>query len=342
MIEFIREAGRGPRGCRDLSFAQAEAAAGEMLDGRATDAQVGALLLSLRVKGETGDEIAGFARALSGRVADGNATTIRPGLVDCAGPHDGRKSFAATIPVSVLCALAGVPTVLHSSPSLPPKDGVGLGEILAGLGLGGAAFGVERAVADLGRHALAFVDAETAVPGLGALRRIRTEIGVRSVWNHAEKLADFCGAEIRIVGVHHATVFGALQRSAELLGNRMALFQGNDGSEDLPTHRKSVIVRLGEGEAVRTEVDPEALGLGAEAGPVLEAEGQVSAIRAVLEGDTEAGAEAFRKQVLLNVAARLWVAGAAPSLTEGALRARELLDSGRAWGHLRAWAGNAV
>src|SRR5260221_11130075 len=122
--KFIKEVGRGKEGARDLTHEEALEAARMMMNGDSSEAQTAALLMAIRVKGEAPLEILAFAEALHER-----ARRITPSfeslplLMDCAGPHDGRKGFAATIPVAVLSAAAGLPTLLHSSPSLPPKLG---------------------------------------------------------------------------------------------------------------------------------------------------------------------------------------------------------------------------
>jgi anthranilate phosphoribosyltransferase len=338
MIEFIKEAGRGPKGSRHLTVPEAEEAARQMLSGMASDAQCGALLLSLRVKGETGDEIAGFTRALRRNALPWSLPAgLSAKLCDCAGPHDGRKSFAATIPVAVICALAGLPTLLHASPSLPPKQGLSLEEILGALGLDLASCGGERAAADLGSQGVAYVNMEAMIPGLAHQRRVRTEIGVRSLWNHAEKLVDLGSAGTLVVGIHHASALEKLARVADVLETRLALFQGNDGSEDLPIHRRSVIQKVGRGPSERVEVDPTALGLDGPAGGPLDLPHQAWSIQAVLSGERGELLEPLRRQVLLNVAARLWVAGTVERLEDGVEAGWELLASGHALTRLLAW-----
>jgi anthranilate phosphoribosyltransferase len=338
VIEFIKEAGRGPKGSRHLSVDEAAEAGRRMLVGKATDAQCGALLLSLRVKGETGDEIAGFTRALR---EDAQPLNLGPDLAkklcDCAGPHDGRKSFAATIPVAVLCAMAGLPTLMHASASLPPKQGLSLEEILQALGLDVALCGAQRAAADLATHGVAYVNMEAMIPGLGRLRRIRTEIGVRSMWNHAEKLVDLGVAGTRIVGIHHASALEKLAKVAQVLDTTLYLFQGNDGSEDLPTHRRGLIQRVGGGDSLRLEVDPAEFNLDAPAGSPLDPFQQSKAIQSVLSGEREEALEGLRRQVLLNVAARLWVSGRVDRMQAGVELAWEQLRSGQGLTRLLSW-----
>ncbi|MCL6549145.1 MAG: hypothetical protein K6T30_09590, partial [Alicyclobacillus sp.] len=113
-VGWLREVARGERGARDLSPEQAREAARLMLAGRVSDSQMGAFLAAERMKGESADELAAFTEVLAetavGRVNMG------PGVLDCAGPHDGRvHSFAATIPAAAILAAAGVPVFLHAS-----------------------------------------------------------------------------------------------------------------------------------------------------------------------------------------------------------------------------------
>jgi anthranilate phosphoribosyltransferase len=335
---FIKEAGRGPKGAKALSVDDACEAAGMMLEGRATDAQSAALLLALRMKGDAAEEIAGFTQALrldalSLELDD----SFRAGLCDCAGPHDGRKSFAATIPVAVLSAMAGLPTLLHASESLPPKLGLSLQEILQALGLNPALSSPATVAAELKQHGLGYVNTEAFVPGLAGLRRLREEIGVRSIFNHAEKLVDYARAGVRVVGVHHASAFEKLTQVSAIEGSRLLLLQGNDGSEDLPVHRRSIVLVADKGEVRRIEIDPETLGLDAGPREAYNLETQAALITRVLSGEEDPAIEPERRLVLLNTAVRLWLSGKEERLESAVERAWDLLASGQGLTKMTRW-----
>ena len=132
MKQWIKAVGTGKVGSRDLTYDEAVAAAHAISRGEVTDAQVGAFLMALRMKGETHDEIMAFVdvfRKYSLPFASYSNS------LNCAGPYDGRNYFPITIPVSLLLASVGFPQVLHGAESLPPKLGTSLKELLSGLGI---------------------------------------------------------------------------------------------------------------------------------------------------------------------------------------------------------------
>ncbi|MCL6636611.1 MAG: anthranilate phosphoribosyltransferase [Alicyclobacillus sp.] len=321
MQTLLREVARGAKGARDLSYAEAYQAAVQILEGRATDAQTGAFLVAERVKGESVPELLAFLHALAAH----NPPPLCPaeGLLDCAGPYDGRsKSFAATVPVSLVLAAAGVPVLLHAPDALPPKSGVSLKSVVRELGL---PLGVRPGAG----ARWAFVDPEEVHPGLRALRRIRQELGVRTLFNTVEKFLNLGGASLLVTGVFHGTaVRKVTELAASLSFQQVMVVQGLDGSEDLPVHRPSLVHVVSGGDVTVHQVDPALLGVQAPGGPVrfTAAEHAAHAL-AILRGEQDA----FRPLVLLNSGVRLWLAGRVASIREGVDWARDLLDSRQAW-----------
>ncbi|MCL6592617.1 MAG: anthranilate phosphoribosyltransferase, partial [Alicyclobacillus sp.] len=315
----------GQKGARDLSFAEAYCAAVDILEGRATDAQTAAFLMAERMKGESVEELLAFIRALTER----NPPPLRPdsGVLDCAGPYDGRsRSFAATIPVAMVLAAAEVPVFLHAPEALPPKNGVSLKAIVRELGL---PVGVTSILG--GRFT--FVDPEELHAPLRALRRIREELGVRTLFNTAEKFLNLAGAKYQITGVFHGTAMDkVVQLLTRLPYGRGMVVQGVDGSEDLPVHRATAVCLVEAGRANRFFIHPEELGLKAEAAPVrLSAAEQAEHTRAILRGEPHP----YRNAVLLNSGVRLWLVERVASVQDGVALARSILDSGQAWSILQ-------
>ncbi|MCL6488988.1 anthranilate phosphoribosyltransferase [Alicyclobacillus mali (ex Roth et al. 2021)] len=321
MRVWLREVGRGAKGARDLSYDEAYAAANEILDGRATDAQIGAFFMAERMKGESVDELHAFVRALSDR--NPPPLLAEKGVLDCAGPYDGRaKSFAATIPSAIVLIACGVPVFLHAPEALPPKHGVSIKSVVQVLGLP-VGRGGQRAGSFL------FVDPEEIHVSLRALRGIREQLGVRTLLNTVEKLLNLSGADYLVTGVFHGT---AMEKVAELAARlpyrRVMVVQGVDGSEDLPIHRASAVSVVEGGRVIRHRVDPEALGLKSAVGSVQLTPAEHAAhAEAILCGKEDP----FRNMVLLNAGARLWLVERAQSMEEGIEIAQDTLDSGRAW-----------
>jgi anthranilate phosphoribosyltransferase len=332
MIPLIKEVGRGKRGARDLSYDDAKRAADMILSGESTPVQTGAFLMAQRVKMESSDEILAFVDALRER-------SIRhpvPGGIDCAGPYDGRsKSFMATIAASFVTAACGVPVTLHGGATLPPKLGITLQEVMQhwGVQLNRQDTLIEAAAAT----GLLFVPSELWCPPLAAIRPLREELGLRTIFNTAEKLIRFSDSPYLAIGVYHGTVFEKMTELLQRLGiGRGLIIQGSEGSEDaMPDRRSRAFLVTPESEAELTVIDPELYDLHT---PVPErawtAVLQAEETERVLKGDTE---PAFFHMVLLNSAIRLWTAEAASSIEEGLERSLTALRQGAAYDVFRRW-----
>lgn len=325
MRRFIKIAGKGKDGARDLSYEEALEAFRMIVSGNASDAQISALLMAIRIKGEAPAEIAALALALS----EASLPLEGPAcFLDCAGPHDGRKCFAATIPASVVCALAGLPILLHASPSLPPKNGESLEDILFASGYQGGRF------EDLG-----YYSAEIQCPPLGRLRGLREELGLRTVLNTAEKMLHVGKAPWILVGVNHKS---ALERLAEVPlpegCETLAIVQGLDGSEDLPLHKVSLALIRQKGQpAKRLEMDAKAWGFSGEPRKDLSAMEQAVLIEAILGGGDSAALRIERELVIYNAAFRLWIFGKASTMNEGIEIATEILRGGKCLARYFSW-----
>ncbi|MCL6632565.1 MAG: anthranilate phosphoribosyltransferase [Alicyclobacillus herbarius] len=358
MQAHLREVARGPKGVRNLDPDAAYEAACAILDGQATDAQTGAFFAALRLKGESVEELAAFVRALRERSAAANADTCSgpvlsrvPGLLDCAGPYDGRAhSFYATVPVACVLAALGTPVFLYASPSLPPKYGVTLLDVWQALGVRlehrspmpgeqpapeqPADPAPERLADQLKQFRVVLAETEPLCPPLARLRPIRQQLGVRTALNTAEKFLNLSQAEFQVVGVFHGTV---VEKAAELAlrlgGPSVLVVQGVDGSEDVPTHRASQVCRVTSAGMDTHIIQPEDLGVAAPC-PRVEwsAREQAQAIENVLKQPDHP----FRPMVLLNAGIRLWHVGRCEDIREGIAEARRCLDSGAAWAQLQS------
>ncbi|CAM3169750.1 hypothetical protein MOD48_06290 [Bacillus spizizenii] len=136
MQQWIKETARGKRGSKHLSYEQAKLAGEAMFSGKASDVQIAAFLIAERIKTETPDELLGITEAMR---AHSSALQLPPHIsshaVDFAVPYTGRRSFLATIPVSLLLAESGIPAFLHSSDALPPKYATSIKAVLRELGV---------------------------------------------------------------------------------------------------------------------------------------------------------------------------------------------------------------
>ncbi|MBN2982696.1 anthranilate phosphoribosyltransferase [Cohnella algarum] len=333
MIQLLKEVARGKRGARDLTYDEAFQAAEYILNLQATPAQIGAFLAAERIKLESVEELEAFV-AVCRKYAE--RRPVHEGI-DFAGPYDGRKtSFIATFPTAFLLAAAGMPVTLHGSASLPPKWGVTLLDLLKEAGINAETLSSERCVEAAAQTGVLFVPTEQWCPPLARIRPLRQEIGMRTIFNTAEKLIDFSFSPYLVFGIYHNTVFDRLSRLMVKLGYRKALIvQGAEGSEDLFIDRPTRVYAV-ENEAFELNiVDPEAIGLETEVPETQwNAREQLSTAEAVLQGG---GHMAFYNQVLLNGAVRLSLTGKVKSVEEGLYTCKALLDKGDAWDVYSRW-----
>jgi anthranilate phosphoribosyltransferase len=320
----LKAVGTGPRGSRALTFAEARAATTAILAGDVSDAQAGAFLLAMRVKGETPEELAGITQALRDAVPPVHAGGGRP-RVACAGAYDGvAEAPNLSLAAALVAAAAGAGVVVHCGDTLGPKRGVTAADVLAALG-GPARPCPEDSAAMLERAGVAVVHAGEAMPGWRRLAALRDEIGLRGPVHSAEKLVDYLGARRFVVGHTHgpygSRICGAL---ALLDAERAVAVRGVEGSDVMRPGRPVAV----EGDG--TLELPERLGErlpetgGADASAAL--------TRAVVEGD-EDGTIAYA--VALSAGLRLAVAGLARDAVTGMASARAAMADGRA-GHTLA------
>lgn len=333
MINILKEVARGKRGARDLSYEEAVDAAEAIVGLTATPVQIGAFLAAERIKLESIDELEAFVTVCRKYA---HREPLLQGL-DCAGPYDGRKNaFAATFPTAFLLSAAGLPVTLHSTASLPPKWGITLQDIIQASGIEMTRLS-PAAAADVARSCgVLFACAEQWCPPLGAIRHLREELGMRTIFNTVEKLIDYACSPYIVLGIYHNTVFDRMSRLILKLGYEKALIvQGVEGSEDLYIDRPNRVYTIANGKAELDTIDPESYGLDTAVPEVnwtpLE---QLRTAEAVLQGG---GHLAFYNQTLLNGAVRLHVAGKVDSIEEGIYTCKPLLDNGRAWASYLKW-----
>jgi anthranilate phosphoribosyltransferase len=317
----IKAVGTGQHGSRALSFDEAREAMRALIAGDVSDAQAGAFLIAMRIKGETPEELAGIARALREAAVHIEADVDRP-LVACAGAYDGvAEAPHLSLAAAVVAAAAGAGVVVHCGDTLGPKRGVTVADVLAALG-GPGRPAPEESAAMLERAGITLVHAGEALPGWRRLAAVRDEVGLRGPVHSAEKLVDYFGARRFVVGHTHgpygARLCGAL---ALLRAERAVAVRGVEGSDVLRPGRPVAL----DGDA--------ALELPERLGERLPNEGGVDAsaalTRAVVAGD-EDGVIAYA--VALSAGLRLAVAGLARDVVAGMAAARAAMADGRA-GH---------
>jgi anthranilate phosphoribosyltransferase len=311
-------------GCT-LSADEAEAAFSVLMSGDATPAQIGGLLMALRVRGETVDEITGAVRVMRAKALHVQAPE---GAIDIVGTGgDGAGTFNISTGAALVVAACGVPVAKHGNRALSSRCGAA--DVLAALGvnLEGDLALVERAIHDAG---IGFLLAPRHHAAMRHVAGPRVELGLRTIFNLLGPLSNPANVKRQFTGAFARDWIEPMARVLGNLGSERAwVVHGSDGLDELTTTGPSYVAELEDG-AVRTfEVLPSDAGLPLARLEDLkggDAETNASAMRAMLGGERGP----FRDVVVYNAAAALLVAGRAASLREGAERAADAIDAGRA------------
>ncbi|MBL8279229.1 MAG: DNA-binding protein YbiB [Pelomonas sp.] len=247
---LIKELGRGARGARDLNREQAEALFGAMLDGQVPDMELGALLIALRVKGESADEVAGFLAAMQARTAhlvapDGPRTVLLPSF-------NGARKQANLMPlVARLLAREGVPVLVFGRHDFDSRHSPF--ELLEAMGLP-VSQTLDDAQARLAAQRLAVLPLSLLNPGLNALMALRPRLGVRNSAHSLAKLLDPfpAGRAVRVVAVTHPEYLDSMAAALPGLtagGGRALLMRASEGEAYAHLRRKAHLIGFRDGEA---------------------------------------------------------------------------------------------
>lgn len=304
----------------------AEAAFGDLMDGRATDAQKGALLLGIATRGETAEEVAGAVTALRQRMR--RVESRRAPLLDTCGPGGlGRDLFNISTAAAVVAAGAGAAVAKHGNRSISSR--VGSADVLEASGvrveLDPPAAG--RVLDEVG---LAFLFAPSFHPAMSELGRVRRELGVRTIFNVLGPLANPAGAARQLVGVGRPELVPLLAEALAALGTERAIvFHSEVGLDELVPGAPAWGVEVFEGQTLAWRFDP--LDLPQAPMALADLKGGDAAENAHMLArllDGEAGPR--REAVLANVAVALVVEGRAATPRDGYEQGRAALDSGAA------------
>ena len=319
MKPFLAKVLRGER----LTEEEAGSAMGTIMDGEATPAQIGALLAALAVRGETEDEVVGFARVMRERAMPLRAQ----GAVDtCGTGGDGAGTFNISTVASFVVAGCGVPVAKHGNRSA--SGSCGSADVLEALGLR-----IDPPVATVQRSLDEVGWAFLFAPGFHASTRHavgpRKELGVRTCFNLLGPLTNPARPVAQVVGVPRPALAAFLARCLQRLGVARAWVVHGAGLDEISLCGPTEVAALEDGTVRTFTVRPEDAGL-APCDPAAlrgrDVAGNAAIARAVLEGEKGAA----RDVVVLNAAAALVLAGRAGDLREGAVAAGRALDDGRA------------
>jgi anthranilate phosphoribosyltransferase len=312
-----------------LSRDEASEAFDSMMSGQATPSQMGALLMALRVRGETVDEITGAVSAMRAKML---RVLSPPDAVDIVGTGgDASGSYNISTCAAFIVAGAGVPVAKHGNRALSSRSGAA--DVLAALGIriDLPPEEISRCIAEAG---IGFMFAPAHHPAMKHVGPTRVELGTRTIFNLLGPLSNPAGVKRQMVGVFSKQWVEPLAHVLKNLGSERAfVVHGSDGLDEITTAGSTSVATLENGVVRTFEIAPEEVGLNRVKPEMLrggDAEANAIALKKVLEGKPGA----YRDVSVFNAAAALVVAGKAKDLKGGVELASKAIDSGEAEGAL--------
>jgi anthranilate phosphoribosyltransferase len=318
----------------DLDESEARDVLLEIMGGRVGDAQIGAFLSGLRVKGETAEEIVGMARAMT-ELAEKVEVDADVILDTCGTGGDGAHTFNISTAAALVAAGAGVTVAKHGNRSATSK--CGSADVLEELGVAIdiAPAQVSRCIAACG---IGFMFAPRHHLAMKHVAPVRRELGMATTFNLIGPLTNPAGAKHQLIGVADARYVERIAQAVRMMGSeRNLIVHSEDGLDEISTTCATVVVEVfaGQGLDMSYEVAPEEFGL--RRACLDELRGGDAIENAGLMREILAGVEGPRLDVvLLNAGAALYIAEAAPSIAEGVAKARAAVTGGSARAKLDA------
>jgi anthranilate phosphoribosyltransferase len=314
-----------------LSADEAAEAMRQVMAGEATPGLLGGLLMALRTKGETVEEVDGLARTMLAFAEE--VTPPAPVVDTCGTGGDRLGTFNISTVAAIAVAGAGVPVAKHGNRAASSR--CGSADLLEALGvrIDLPPDGVVRCLEHAG---IAFMFAPVFHPAMAHAGPVRRELRVPTIFNFLGPLTNPARPHAQVVGVSDPRMLPLMAEVLARRGVRATLFRGHDGLDELTTTGPSSVFDVAHGAIVEATVDPGELGLPPASAADLEggdAAASATIARAILAGDTGPR----RDVVLLNAAAALVVAGAATDLRTGIATAARSIDDGAAAAVLERW-----
>lgn len=308
-----------------LTRDQARDVMDQVMAGEVTTGQLAGVLIALRAKGETVEEMTGFVESMR---AHATPLEVPAGTIDTCGTGGDRAgTFNISTAAALVAAGAGIPVAKHGNRAASSR--CGSADVLEALGVDITldANGVRRCIEVAG---MGFCFAPTFHPAMRHAGPARKELGVRTVFNVLGPLANPGRVRRQALGVGAVALAPLMVRVLRDLGHERALvFYGEDGLDELTTTGDSRVFELNNGQVTEYELDPRELGLARSRAEDLRGgtpPENANLLRQVLDGETGAR----REVVLLNAAAAVLAAGRAQDWPQAVTVARESVDSGRA------------
>jgi anthranilate phosphoribosyltransferase len=309
-----------------LTREEAKAAMSAIMEGVATPAQIGGLLTALRLKGETADEIGGFAEIMRSKAS--TVRTERDHLLDtCGTGGDGADTFNISTASAIVAAAGGIRVAKHGNRAMSSKSGSA--DVLEALGVN-IGLTAEQAAQCLERVGICFMFAQAHHPSMKHAAGPRKEIGIRTVFNLLGPLTNPAGADRQLLGIFDRNRTELIAEVLRSLGIKRGLVVASyDGLDEISISAATKVTELKDGDIRTFDLTPDELGLRAyPLSDVVGGDAQTNAeiIRSVYGGMKGA----CRDIVLANAGACFYVTGRCSTLQEGVKLAAAVIDSGQA------------
>ncbi|MEA2839733.1 MAG: anthranilate phosphoribosyltransferase [Methylobacteriaceae bacterium] len=305
-----------------LTQAEAAEAFDAMLSGEVTPAQMGGFLMSLRVRGESVDELTGAVTAMRAKMLRVEAPDNAIDVVGTGG--DGVGSYNVSTLAAIIVAACGVPVAKHGNRAASSRSGAS--DVLSALNVR-IGLPAEEVGACIEEAGIGFMMAQTHHAAMRHVGPARVELGTRTIFNLLGPLSNPAGVKRQLLGVFSASWLEPLAHVLKNLGSeRVWLVHGSDGMDEMTTTGPTHVVALEDGAVRRFEVTPEQAGLSRSDITYLkggDASHNATALMAVLDG----AKIPYRDIAVLNAAAALVLAGKARDLKEGATLAGRAIDT---------------
>ena len=318
---FITKAAAG----EPLSRDETREAFGIMMSGEATEAQIGGLLMAMRVRGETVEEITGAVEVMRAKMLPVEAPDDAMDIVGTGGDASG--SYNISTASAFVTAGAGVPVAKHGNRALSSKSGAA--DVLMALGVN-IELSPEQVARCIREAGVGFMFAPAHHAAMKHVGPARVQLGTRTIFNLLGPLSNPAGVRRQMTGVFAKEWVEPLAHVLKELGAVAAwVVHGEDGLDEISPTGPTTVAELKDGEVRTFEIAPEDAGLSRHAFADIkggDAQQNAAALSAVLEGERNA----YRDAVLLNAGAALVVAGKAVDIAEGAKLAAQSIDDGKA------------
>ncbi|HBN08111.1 MAG TPA: anthranilate phosphoribosyltransferase [Cyanobacteria bacterium UBA8530] len=315
---------------QDLGRAESEGIMEEIMGGKLTPAQIGSFLAALSAKGETEEEITGFATVMREKCT--KVSVDFPVFDTCGTGGSGLPKVNVSTMAAFILAAGGVRVAKHGSRSNTGRSGSM--DVLEKMGIR-IDLGPRKVEELLESQGLGFMFAPLYHPAMAHVAPVRREIGFRTVFNFLGPLANPAGATRQVLGVSNVSRAPLMIQALKELGSERALVMvGSDGLDEITLTGPTRFWELREGKIFESLFEPESIGLKTVSFEAItggDPERNAELCATILSGSSEKEFEALRVFTLLNAAAGFWMAEKTPDIGSGYRLAEDLLSSGEAW-----------